>query len=115
MTQPSQVPAANDFREHWETMIKIVKDFLMEAQDRQTKYANQHRCHLEFKVGDQVLLSMRNINNPVDQNRPTKKLTVFKVISTMTYKLDLPPTIKIHLAFHMLLLKPYNSASEEFE
>ena len=40
MTQPSQVPAANDFREHWETMIKIVKDFLMEAQDRQTKYAN---------------------------------------------------------------------------
>ena len=116
MTQPSHVPAANDFIDHWNAMMKIAKDSLMEAQDRQTKYANQHRRHQEFKEGDQVLLSMRNINNPVDRQRPTKKLTnrfagpytITKVISATAYKLDLPATMKIHPVFHISLLKPYH-------
>ena len=116
------VPAANDFMYHWNTMIKSAKDALMEAQDRQTKYANQYKRHQIFKEGDQVLLSMRNINNPIDRNRPTKKLTprfaglyaVIKVISTTTYKLDLPATIKIHPVFHVSLLKPYKPSPEEF-
>ncbi len=123
MTQTSQVPAANDFKEHWKTMMKIAKDSLMEAQDRQTKYANQHRRHLEFKVGDQVLLSMRNINNPVDHQRSTKKLTnrfsgpytISQVISTTAYKLDLPVNMKIHPVFRISLLKPYHPPSNEFE
>ena len=118
----SRVPAANDFVQHWNTMINMAKDALMEAQDRQTKYANQHRRHQVFKEGDQVLLSMKNINNPVDRNRPTKKLTprfagpytISKVISTTAYKLDLPKTMKIHPVFHVSLLKPYNPSPEEF-
>jgi len=103
-------------------MIKSAKDALMEVQDHQTKYANQHRHHQIFKEGDQVLLSMRNINNPIDRNRPTKKLTprfavpyaIIKVISTTAYKLDLPVTIKIHPVFHVSLLKPYKPSPEEF-
>jgi Chromo (CHRromatin Organisation MOdifier) domain len=103
--------------------MKIAKDSLMEAQDRQAKYANQHRRHQEFKEGDQVLLSMRNINNPVDRNRPTKKLTnrfagpytIIKVISTTAYKLDLPNTMKIHPVFHISLLKPYQPSPNDFE
>ena len=66
ITQLSQVPAADDFINHWNAIMKIAKDSLMEAQERQTKYANQHRRHQEFKEGDRVLLSMRHINNPVD-------------------------------------------------
>jgi hypothetical protein len=123
MTQPSHVPAANDFIDHWNAMMKIAKDSLMEAQDRQTKYANQHRRHQEFKEGDQVLLSMRNINNPVDRQRPTKKLTnrfagpytITKVISATAYKLDLPATMKIHPVFHISLLKPYHLSPNDFE
>ena len=104
-------------------MMKIAKDSLMEAQDRQAKYANQHRRHQEFKEGDQVLLSMHNINNPVDRNRLTKKLTnrfagpytIIKAISTTAYKLDLPNTMKIHPVFHISLLKPYRSSPNDFE
>jgi hypothetical protein len=104
-------------------MMKIAKDSLMEAQDRQTKYANQHRRHQEFKEGDQVLLSMCNINNPVDRQRPTKKLTnrfagpytITKAISATAYKLDLPATMKIHPVFHISLLKPYHLSPNDFE
>src|SRR5271155_4801219 len=123
MTQPSQVPAADDFVNHWNVIMKIAKDSLMEAQDRQAKYANQHKRHQVFKEGDQVLLSMCNINNPVDRNQPTKKLTnrfagpyiITKVISTTAYKLDLPNTMKIHPVFHVSLLKPYQPSSTDFE
>jgi Chromo (CHRromatin Organisation MOdifier) domain len=123
LATPSHVPAADDFINHWNAMIMTAKDALMEAQDRQTKYANQHRRHLEFKEGDRVLLSMRNINNPIDRNRPTKKLThrfagpytIERAISTTAYKLDLPNTMKIHPVFHISLLKPYRPSPQDFE
>ena len=78
---------------------------------------------MEFKKGDQVLLSMHNINNPIDRNRPTKKLTnrftgpytIIKVISTTAYKLDLPATMKVHPVFHISLLKPYRPSPPDFE
>ena len=122
MTKESEVPAANDFLKHWTSMIDLVKDSLREAQERQEKYANEHRRHIIFQVGDQVLLNMKNINTPVDRNRPTKKLTprfagpylISEVISSTAYKLDLPPGMKIHPVFHVSLLKPYNISSEEF-
>jgi len=99
----TNVPAASDFIEHWNTMISTAKDHLREAQERQMKYANNHRRHLTFKLGDQVLLSMKNTNNPVDRNRPTKKLTprftgpytISEVISPVVYRLDLPQTMTL--------------------
>jgi Chromo (CHRromatin Organisation MOdifier) domain len=120
MTTPSKVPAANDFLQHWTSMIEIAKDNLREAQERQAKYANEHRRFLTFKEGDQVLLSMKNTNSPVDRNRPTKKLTprftgpykVVQVISPTAYKLDLPAAMRIHPVFHVSLLKPYQASNE---
>jgi Chromo (CHRromatin Organisation MOdifier) domain len=122
MTKESEVPAANDFLKHWTSMIDLAKDSLREAQERQEKYANEHRHHIIFQVGDQVLLNMKNTNTPVDRNRPTKKLTprfagpylISEVISSTAYKLDLPPGMKIHPVFHVSLLKPYKASPEEF-
>jgi hypothetical protein len=122
MTIESEIPAANDFLQHWTSMIDIAKDTLREAQERQVKYANEHRRFLTFKEGDQVLLSMKNTNMPIDRNRPTKKLTprfagpytVTQVISSTAYKLDLPSNMKIHPVFHVSLLKPYQAAPNEF-
>src|SRR5438477_9897179 len=86
------------------------------------KYANQYRHHLKFNIGDKVLLSTKNINNPVDKNRPTRKLapkfigpyTISTIISTTAYKLDLPTTMRIYPVFHISLLKPYKKLSEKF-
>ena len=52
----NKVPAAENFVNHWNNMIKNAKDLLMKAQNRQVKYANEHRRHLEFKVEDQVFV-----------------------------------------------------------
>src|SRR5213078_1924832 len=55
----TKVPVADDFIQHWDTIIKTAKDTLMEAQDRQTKYTNQHRHYQIFKEENKVLLSMQ--------------------------------------------------------
>ena len=75
MTKEFEIPVTNDFLKHWTSMIDLAKDSLREAQERQEKYANEHRRHIIFQVGDQVLLNMKNTNTPVDRNHPTKKLT----------------------------------------
>ena len=61
--------------EYWNIMIKTAKDLLLEAQERQSKYANQHRRHEEFNLEDKVLLSTHNIESPVDKQRTIKKLS----------------------------------------
>ena len=120
LSQGTSVPAADNFLEHWENMIAMAKDSLREAQDNQTKYANQHRRHLTFNLGDKVLLSAQYINNPVDRNRPTRKLTprylgpytISAIISTTAYKLNLPTTLRIHPVFHVSKLKLYKETEE---
>ena len=116
-----KIEAADKFVKHWNIMIKMAKDNLKDAQERQTKYANQHRRHCEFKLGDMVLLSIWNVTTIIDRQRPMQKLTpkymgpfrVIQVISPMAYKLELPENIKMHPVFHISLLKKYKT-SEEF-
>jgi hypothetical protein len=101
-------------------MMEIAKDNLMLAQQHQTEQANKHRRYEEYNVGDKVLLSTRHINNPVDRNRPTRKLSpkfigpyrIIKKVSVTAYKLDLPNTFRIHPVFHISLLKPYHETSD---
>jgi hypothetical protein len=92
----------------------------LEAQRHQTTYANEHRQHLEFNVGDKVLLSTKNIEMSIDRNCPTKKLLpkycglymIIKKMSSLVYKLDLPATLRIHLVFYISMLKAYEDTNE---
>jgi hypothetical protein len=71
-------------------------------------------------VGEMVLLSTRNIAAIVDKRRPTQKLTpkyigpfkIIQVVSTTSYKLELPEMMKIHSVFHVSLLKPYKTSDD---
>jgi hypothetical protein len=114
------VAASEEFLNHWNNTIKIAKDTLMTAQQRQTKYANQHRRDLEFKIGDKVLLNASHVKDPVDKERLSRKLTpkylgpfeIIEQISHVAYKLKLPANIKIHPVVHISVLKPYQEDDE---
>ena len=69
---------------------------------------------MEFQVGDEVLLSTKNLQQFVVTVGGTSKLGPlycgsFRVLEKMTaaYRLDLPPHMKIHPIFHPSQLKLY--------
>ena len=76
-----------------------------------SEQADKHRsAPPNLKIGDEVWLLSRNIRT----QRPSRKLDFkrlgrFKIlerIGTHAYKLDLPPTMKVHPVFHVSLLEP---------
>jgi hypothetical protein len=79
-----------------EEIHQILRENIIEAQVRQTKYAGGKE--MTFAVGDKVWLSTRNKKT----SRPSKKLdykrtgpyTVGKIINKNGYKLDLPSTMR---------------------
>ena len=80
---------------------------LRNAQERQKKYADKKRRDMEFNIGDEVLLSTRNLT-PIMTTGESHKLGAlyigpFKVIQkfTSSYKLELPGHMKIHPIFHV--------------
>ena len=109
--------AANTFLSQLEDALAKAKLSLQQAQDLQTKYANRKRQKLSLQVGDQVLLSTKNIS--MTTKTTARKLlplfigpyTVSRVISETTYKLDLPDMLRIHPVFHVSQLRRYVAPS----
>jgi len=82
---------------------RILRENLLDAQERQTKYAGGKE--ITFEVGDRVWLSTKHFRT----TRPSKKLdykraglyTVSKIINQNAYKLNLPKTMRNHNVFHV--------------
>ena len=108
------VPAVKDMIQNMHDAIAEAKRCLQAAQQRQKAYADMHRRDVEFKVGDQVLLSTKNLTlNMVGSSKMMPKyvgpFNVAKRINQVAYKLDLPPCMKIHNVFHVSLLNEYKT------
>jgi hypothetical protein len=86
-----------------------LRESILEAQERQTRYAGGKE--ITFEVGDKVWLSAKHIQTA----RPSKKLDykrlspfkVTKVINRNAYRLELPYSMKVHNVFHVSLLDRY--------
>lgn len=87
----------------------MLRSQLAIAQLVQADATNQLRqLHLQYAVGDKVYVSTRNFNTV----RLSKKLDdkyarlylVTKVLSVVTYRLDLPTTMNVYNAFYASLL-----------
>ena len=122
-----RVPAAQNFVQKHADRLTHAKACLQAAQDRQQAYANKTRRDVkEFRVGDDVLLSTKNLKFKNKGSTPKfmpKYIGPFKVTKlvgprkagteivtvTTALQLELPPLMRVHNVFHVSMVKPYKS------
>ena len=113
----STVPAARLFASQLQQTIIKVQHNLRKAQERQKAHADQNRTDITGKlsVGDQVLLSTRNLTL---QAKGTRKFlpkfigpfTIKEFIGKVAVRLQLPHNYCIHPVFHVSLIRPYHQS-----
>ena len=91
-------------------MLSEAQDSLRKAQRRMKKYADQHRCSVEFNVGDKVLLKLtpQIWKQIVTKNRNRCSNPKYdgpfewaKRVGEVSYRLKLPERLKIYPTFHV--------------
>ena len=98
-----------------------VKAALGKVQEEMRKYADRKRREgVEFKVGDLVLLSTRELKWHMKGRRLEKLMEQFvepykvkRVISTNAIELELPSMIKIYLVVNISRVHKYRNQVEE--
>jgi hypothetical protein len=90
---------------------KYLKSKICITQARHKKYANRKRKPAyRFYISQKVWLNFRNIKIARSQKKLDWKnlgsWPITKVISPYAYRLELPPSMKIHPIFHVNLLRP---------
>ncbi|KAG8472896.1 hypothetical protein CXB51_034783 [Gossypium anomalum] len=100
-----------------EQKIKIIRESLKAASDRQKSYADLKRKDIEYQVGDKVFLKVSPWKKVLRFGRKGKLSPRFigpyeisERIGPVAYRLILPPDLeKIHNVFHVSMLRRYRS------
>jgi len=119
-TPTTSVPSVNQFIQEQRDALVMAQEHLHDAQLRHSHQADKHRRDHTFKIGDQVLLSTDHSTAPADQHRPSRKLqaqfigpyTILEQHSPVSFRLELPPSLRIHDVFHVDRLRAYSPSPE---
>ncbi|GJJ77626.1 hypothetical protein EMPS_09985 [Entomortierella parvispora] len=98
----------------------MAQEHLHDAQLRHSHQAHKHQRNHTFKIGDQGLLSTDHSTALADQHRPSRKLqakfigpyTILEQRSPVSFRLELPSSLRIHDVFHMDRLRAYSPSQE---
>ena len=120
MRKKGRYEKAEEFTERMKKVQEEAKAALAKAQEDMKKYADKHRSEAaEYKVGDLVLLSTKDLEWQM-KGRRSEKLTerfvgpykVKAIISSNVVELDLLATIKIHPVINVSRIRSYTSQVE---
>ncbi|KAL6320406.1 hypothetical protein AAG906_007103 [Vitis piasezkii] len=98
----------------------IARSYLYKVARKMKKWADKKRCHTEYKVGDMVLVkllpqqfkSLRSVHKGLVRRYEGLFLILGKV-DKVSYKVELPPRLKIYPVFHVSYLKPYHEDKDD--
>jgi len=93
--------------------VKVIRERLKAAQDRQKSYADKKRRPVEFQVGDRVMLKVSPWKGIIRFGKRGKlsprflgPFTILERIGLQAYRLELPPEMDgIHPTFHVCYLR----------
>jgi hypothetical protein len=118
---PSNNPEAADRIRQLKVDLEKARTAIEKAQQRQSKYADQHRRDVKLNVGDQVLLSTKHLKLVGADKRTPKFACQFlgpfkvkRVVNPNAYELDLPPAMRIHPVLNVSRLKVYRDGTSTF-
>jgi hypothetical protein len=106
-----RAPAAMDISRYMLEQQRLLRAKLEFVRENYAKYYNRGRKEPSMTVGEQVMLSTKNIKSM----RPKKKLDnkfigpfkILEVLSPVVFRLELPKHMKIHPIFHISLLEKF--------
>ena len=103
--------SAEIFAVNLNTLHKQLKEDIIYSQYWSSRYYNSRReAAPDLQVGQKVYLSAKNYNtrrlSEKLENKYLGPFTIAEKYSPLLYKLELPPTMKIHPVFHVSLLQP---------
>ena len=98
-----------------EEQMKVIKQRLKEAQDRQKSYANAKRLDRSYEKGNRVFIRVRPKKSPFKYGKGAKlsprfvgPFEILERVGPVTYKLKLPSHLgKMHNVFHISILRHY--------
>jgi hypothetical protein len=106
------IPAAFKFTDDIRTVLRQARENILAARDRMKAYADAGRSERVLAVGQQVLLSTKNLKPKFGKKKlmPSQlgPFTVLRQINDVAYKIDVPKHWNLHTVFHVSLLHPYH-------
>jgi len=106
-----KVPIVTQLDEERCRLWEMAKANLEKAHKRYKDFADKSQRKVNFEEGDEVWLNIKNFRLPKGLSHKFlgPYAGPFKVLEKKfpdTYKLELPENLKVHIVFHVSLLKP---------